>query len=1201
MPTVARLTLQVDVDGQAEAAAELQALDRILEARAARWSTLSRRFVTDTDDEGAALGRFARTGEESHDRVGRAANRDTDSHRRFSGMLGVVGQTMTRMGARVSILVNALVPLAVAAFQVGAALTPIVGLAGAIPGLLAAGGVAAGTAMLAFHGMGDALTAMAKAQDGSKASIEAMNKAMAALPPAARPVVRQLFEMRTAVAAMRQTAAAGIMPGVSVLLRSLGSLFPLVQQEIGRTAGVMGMLAERTARWTGSVAFRRDFQTLISTSSTLTRNFGGAALQLAGAFMDIAIAGQPLARQFGNLIEAGAIWVGEATASARASGALAAFFQRAGDVAERLWGIISDVVVIIVNLGRVAAPAGTGLLDMLANLLDRAARASSNLDNLRAMVGRLADTFTVLRLALLGVALGPWGAAAGAVAGILLVLYRRSETFRNVVNLIGSTIMRVAVPAFQALSGWVMGQLVPAITRVLPAVRDGLMPAFRGLASAIQQNRTQFAQAGGVILLVAGFILTRLLPVLIRVAGFIAGQLVRNITAAITIFGFLVRAISTVVGIVQTVIAAIGRFVSFTAAAWNTLRAATAAAWEAVRRAVVGAVGQAWTTIRTVFGAVTGFMSRTGDAITRVTRATWDFFYQLIFANIARVVAEVRKSIGGLIPQSIRNAWTSSTRATRAAWDQMVSFVAGSIRRLLGILTAAWATMLRAVRDTWNRLTGIIRAGWSTVSRSTSDAWGRLRNTVADGTRRIMATITGWGRDVRGFFGRLVTDMLGFGRRMWNNVLSGIRGVDLIGGIRGLLNRVVNTLNSFGRGVARVGNILLPGDPIQWPGIPQLRQRGGEIFGLARGDRVPVMAEGGEVMIRNQVAQPLRGMLLALNSLPASSARALAREIAGSRTPDVAGDIAHMVLSRNTMSRPDRQGISVPMRFAAGGEIPRLSGLIGRVQSWVRGQDPKPYIWGGAGPGGFDCSGLTGAVYAALTGRGYGSGQRYFTTASNFGAVGFRPGRGTYTIGVSPGHHMAGNLAGLGFEARGRASGILTGPAARSVTSFPRTFYLPQAGGRFIGAGGGIDFLGILTRFLNAILRPARAGLSAVGGGPENLAGALAGGIGTNLVDALADWVKGGTGMQWGGNITEPIFGIGRRSGQPYHFGERGTIERYRPAGAAAGGGDVLNFNVSLTGTYAEPITMGDVHRAIGTAVGMLRANRARTAGVGRT
>lgn len=138
-----------------------------------------------------------------------------------------------------------------------------------------------------------------------------------------------------------------------------------------------------------------------------------------------------------------------------------------------------------------------------------------------------------------------------------------------------------------------------------------------------------------------------------------------------------------------------------------------------------------------------------------------------------------------------------------------------------------------------------------------------------------------------------------------------------------------------------------------------------------------------------------------------------------------------------------RARVGAPLGFARGGSVPA-------VQQFIRAQDPKPYVWGAAGPGGFDCSGLVGAAYGQLTGRGGGSGQRYFTTDTVGGVGDLRPGLGAFSIGVTPGRgHMAGQLGGLRFEARSTAAGILVGSAAASPKSFARQFYLPSLGGAF--------------------------------------------------------------------------------------------------------------------------------------------------------
>jgi hypothetical protein len=119
------------------------------------------------------------------------------------------------------------------------------------------------------------------------------------------------------------------------------------------------------------------------------------------------------------------------------------------------------------------------------------------------------------------------------------------------------------------------------------------------------------------------------------------------------------------------------------------------------------------------------------------------------------------------------------------------------------------------------------------------------------------------------------------------------------------------------------------------------------------------------------------------------------------------------------------------------------------VKRFIQSTDPLPYIWGGAGPGGYDCSGLVSAVLGKHTGAGGGRGQRYFTTSSiRAGILGIKPGRGgTLEIGVTAGTgHMAGRYGGLGFEAESTRTGIKVGSAASRPESFARHFHLAKGG-----------------------------------------------------------------------------------------------------------------------------------------------------------
>jgi cell wall-associated NlpC family hydrolase len=211
-----------------------------------------------------------------------------------------------------------------------------------------------------------------------------------------------------------------------------------------------------------------------------------------------------------------------------------------------------------------------------------------------------------------------------------------------------------------------------------------------------------------------------------------------------------------------------------------------------------------------------------------------------------------------------------------------------------------------------------------------------------------------------------------------------------------------------------------------------------------RADNIPVWMTGQEFVIQRPTARKIQrqapGFLDALNS----------------GALDIGGDPAAMLGKYAAKMQP--------LHFAGGGSIPS-------VQAFLRAQDPKPYIWGGTGPGGWDCSGLAGAAYALLTGQS--PYRRYFTTASNFAALGFRRGLGTFSMGLNPGTHMDVNLAGFGAEAQSTATGIKTGGAATPVTRFAQQWYLPQVGGRFIAAGG---FPGLTTAQIHrvvALTRPA--------------------------------------------------------------------------------------------------------------------------------
>lgn len=97
-------------------------------------------------------------------------------------------------------------------------------------------------------------------------------------------------------------------------------------------------------------------------------------------------------------------------------------------------------------------------------------------------------------------------------------------------------------------------------------------------------------------------------------------------------------------------------------------------------------------------------------------------------------------------------------------------------------------------------------------------------------------------------------------------------------------------------------------------------------------------------------------------------------------------------------------------------------GAIGAMQQWALSKQGGRYLWAGVGPGGMDCSGMVGNLWALATGNPLY--RRYFTTHNmGPGRFGMAPGAGNFTVylkqGGGGGGHTSANVGGLHVEAYG--------------------------------------------------------------------------------------------------------------------------------------------------------------------------------------
>ena len=122
-----------------------------------------------------------------------------------------------------------------------------------------------------------------------------------------------------------------------------------------------------------------------------------------------------------------------------------------------------------------------------------------------------------------------------------------------------------------------------------------------------------------------------------------------------------------------------------------------------------------------------------------------------------------------------------------------------------------------------------------------------------------------------------------------------------------------------------------------------------------------------------------------------------------------------------------------------------------KALNFAKSQAGKPYVWGGVGPRGYDCSGFQSAVTNNIKGK-YPY-HRLFATgnmATVLPRLGFKRGVGSdYTIGWRTGNpgHTSGRLGTTNIESTGGGIGVRVGGRARSPLSFPNIMHLDLGGG----------------------------------------------------------------------------------------------------------------------------------------------------------
>lgn len=412
----------------------------------------------------------------------------------------------------------------------------------------------------------------------------------------------------------------------------------------------------------------------------------------------------------------------------------------------------------------------------------------------------------------------------------------------------------------------------------------------------------------------------------------------------------------------------------------------------------------------------------------------------------------------------------------------LIDFIAGAFQIIGGLLSAFtalfsgdWQGFLDGLKVAWQGL-------WDAIGAILNTAWDLIKLAVkaaGDAIVGLMKTIANIFRDpINWVINFVVNDGI---LDAWNTVMGWI-------GAEGLKVGRVPELPAFASG-----------------GPVSDKTSGGRVTGRGSetSDDVLARLSKDEFVVRGDIAKKTHRFLAALNAGQAEAIQA-----AGGP-----GKLAS---------------------FAGGGAV---GGAVARAQQIASAMSGKPYIWGGAGPGGADCSGYQSIITNAL--RGEANPYHRVGSTGNFPWPGFVGGlNSAYAIGAFKGNpgHMAGTLAGVNVESGGSHGNVAYGgPAVGADSSqFNIQASLPQVGGAFApggGGGGGFampDFLGMARDLFGKLLNldgwPGKTG--ALMDSAKEVPMALVNKVMEAAIKRIEDWIASFFSFFTGGagaNVTGPV------------------------------------------------------------------------------
>lgn len=362
-------------------------------------------------------------------------------------------------------------------------------------------------------------------------------------------------------------------------------------------------------------------------------------------------------------------------------------------------------------------------------------------------------------------------------------------------------------------------------------------------------------------------------------------------------------------------------------------------------------------------------------------------------------------------------------------WNNGVKPAFAGIR---AVISTVWESGIKPVFDRIKDATGRVAAAFEVARKGIKLAWDKVKGIARTPVKFIIDTV---------YNGGIV--------RVWNKVAK-VFGAPTLDPIKGFATGGVLPGYTPGRDVHLAA--LSGGEAVmrpEWtravgPGYVHSMNsaaRSGGVAGVQRALGLPAFADGGIFGWVKSAAS--KGIDLAKSGADWLKDGIKASALAGMN--GIVKPLIEKIAGSASVYKQMVTGIPKKMLNAifdfSGKADKKLSaaGIGGKgfksALNFARSQAGKPYIWGGVGPKGYDCSGFMSAIENII--RGLKPYSRRWATGAFSGATApsgwVRGARSPFMVGITNSGvgHTAGTLNGVNVESRG-GDGVVVGSGARS-------------------------------------------------------------------------------------------------------------------------------------------------------------------------